>query len=212
MPLIQCYECKREISDAAKACPQCGAPISDSMKEEGTTTSTRGAKGFSTSGRFAPGLLLVLVTLIGIGGVFAYQEATQAAAKEQARAMQQAAERAEIQRKAQQRAEVLGNPNAFLKVSDVQIYDEGILNEYRQLSGFTVTNRSPLPLHEIKGTVEWFNKSGESTGVTPFSVKGALPAGDMKTFSSREGTLKSGTLQSAATSTRIVFEHVAIVE
>jgi hypothetical protein len=232
MPLIQCYECKRDISDAANACPQCGAPVSGSMKDrEGVTTTSAGSKGRNKAfGHFVPALLLVLVTLVGTGGVFAYQEAIQAAAeeearalqraaeqaeaskKEQARAMQQAAEQAEVKRKEQERAGVLENPGQFLKISDVQIHDEGILTAYRQLSGFTLTNRSPLPLHEIKGTVEWINESGESTGSTPFSIRGALPAGDMKTFSTRDGTLKSGTLQSAATRTRIAFEHVAIVE
>ena len=32
MALIPCYECSREISDKAPACPQCGAP-----KKKGTT-------------------------------------------------------------------------------------------------------------------------------------------------------------------------------
>lgn len=27
MPIIQCGECEREISNAAKACPGCGAPV-----------------------------------------------------------------------------------------------------------------------------------------------------------------------------------------
>lgn len=32
MPLIKCYECQRDISDRATACPSCGAPISTSTQ------------------------------------------------------------------------------------------------------------------------------------------------------------------------------------
>ena len=31
MALIQCYECEREISDKAPACPHCGAPKADAQ-------------------------------------------------------------------------------------------------------------------------------------------------------------------------------------
>jgi len=27
MALIKCYECEKEISDKAPACPHCGAPV-----------------------------------------------------------------------------------------------------------------------------------------------------------------------------------------
>ncbi len=35
MVLIKCYECKKEISDGAKACPHCGAPNLYEAAEQG---------------------------------------------------------------------------------------------------------------------------------------------------------------------------------
>lgn len=32
MALINCYECGKEISDAALACPNCGAPVKQTIK------------------------------------------------------------------------------------------------------------------------------------------------------------------------------------
>ncbi len=32
MAIIECYECKNSVSDKASACPHCGAPISNSLK------------------------------------------------------------------------------------------------------------------------------------------------------------------------------------
>ena len=32
MPLINCFECKHQISDQAKSCPSCGAPVNASYK------------------------------------------------------------------------------------------------------------------------------------------------------------------------------------
>ena len=29
MALIECRECKNQVSDSAKACPKCGAPVAD---------------------------------------------------------------------------------------------------------------------------------------------------------------------------------------
>lgn len=35
MALINCHECKKEISDSASSCPGCGAPISSSKPKKG---------------------------------------------------------------------------------------------------------------------------------------------------------------------------------
>ncbi len=37
MPLINCPECKREISDKAELCPQCGFRLNESSKANTTT-------------------------------------------------------------------------------------------------------------------------------------------------------------------------------
>jgi len=40
MALIKCYECEKEISDKAPACPHCGAPKEEQPPEHGTATVT----------------------------------------------------------------------------------------------------------------------------------------------------------------------------
>ena len=40
MVLIPCYECEKEISDKAPACPHCGAPKEEQPPEHGTATVT----------------------------------------------------------------------------------------------------------------------------------------------------------------------------
>ena len=35
MALINCHECKKEISDSASSCPGCGAPINSSQPKKG---------------------------------------------------------------------------------------------------------------------------------------------------------------------------------
>ena len=41
MALIKCYECSREISDKAPACPQCGAPKKKSSAPKKKATPER---------------------------------------------------------------------------------------------------------------------------------------------------------------------------
>ena len=40
MALISCSECGKQVSDKAKACPNCGAPISQSSAEPATNEPT----------------------------------------------------------------------------------------------------------------------------------------------------------------------------
>lgn len=48
MAIIQCYECKKEISDKATSCPNCGAPIKvDSISG---SNNEDGGSGLSRSG------------------------------------------------------------------------------------------------------------------------------------------------------------------
>jgi type II secretory pathway pseudopilin PulG len=162
--------------------------------------------------RVSPALVAILILLVGAVGYFFYQQRVEEEAREQALAMQRAAEQAEVKRRADQREEVLRNPNGFLETSEITSFDKGIINDYRQLTGFTLLNKSPFPLKELKGTVEWVNNDGESAGSTPFSLHGSISAGDTKKFSTDSGTMKSGTLQTGASKLRLKFEHVAIVE
>lgn len=226
MALICCPECARQISDSAAQCPQCGAPVGKSGSTAPSSPPSSGPPATATPGKrrtVSPVLIAILIAVVGgFGYVLYQQQAAEAAheqeqqaaeaAHEQALAMQRAAEEAEAKRKADQRAQVLQNPNGFFDVSEVVYFDKGIINDYRQLSAFTLLNKSPYPLHEMNGTIEWVKDNGESAGSTPFSLKGSIPAGDTKKFSKNDGTLESGTLQSDAANYRLKFEHVAIVQ
>jgi rubredoxin len=44
MALIECPDCKREVSDAAKACPHCGRPIADERRSFYTSAPARSAQ------------------------------------------------------------------------------------------------------------------------------------------------------------------------
>jgi hypothetical protein len=44
MALIQCPDCKREVSDAATACPHCGRPIADERRSFYTSAPARSAQ------------------------------------------------------------------------------------------------------------------------------------------------------------------------
>lgn len=67
MALINCSECKKEVSDRAAACPNCGAPIGVDRESVGSgvqhLTTTQG-----TSKALKLQTLLAVVTLI-MGGV-----------------------------------------------------------------------------------------------------------------------------------------------
>jgi hypothetical protein len=73
-------------------------------------------------------------------------------------------------------------------------------------------NKSQFPLRDLKGAVEWKNEKGESIGSTPFTLKGSIPSGDTKAFSSSAGTLSSGTIEGNANRVELKFTHVEIVE
>ena len=48
MALIKCYECGKEISDAAPACPSCGAPKKEAPKKHHYITSPIDGKRVNT--------------------------------------------------------------------------------------------------------------------------------------------------------------------
>jgi hypothetical protein len=161
------------------------------------------------------GLVLVLAVVGGVG-YFAWQARAEQERREELQqkelALVQAAAEAESNRRAQQRNDVLNNPNAFLDVSDIHSFDKGIINDYRQLVGFTVLNKSPFHLKAVKGDVEWLDGKGESIGSTPFTVNGSIPSGDTKKLRTNDGTLSSGTIQGNADKVKLKFTHVEIVE
>jgi len=65
MALIECSECGKSISDKAKACPQCGAPVSVSALEKPLRTFTPSMPGQDPK-RFG-WLALIAVVTCGLG-------------------------------------------------------------------------------------------------------------------------------------------------
>jgi RNA polymerase subunit RPABC4/transcription elongation factor Spt4 len=54
MALISCPDCKKQISDQADACPQCGHPMSTSIKcPNCKSTNVKKIGGLSKAGSFA---------------------------------------------------------------------------------------------------------------------------------------------------------------
>jgi len=63
MALINCPECKREISDKASACPGCGAPVGVTANSEEVTTIQETGKGLKAQQAVA-----ILLMIAGMAG------------------------------------------------------------------------------------------------------------------------------------------------
>lgn len=215
MALIECSECGKKISSAATACVQCGAPVTQSTSAA-APPSFAGDNARRRRRKVSPVRVGALVlVLAAVGGGMAYNGYRQRVADEanaQAAALLLAEQQAEEKRRADLRAAVLENPGRYLEESELKYFDKGIINNYRQLTGFALLNKSPFALRDLRGHVEWLNDNGEPAGSTPFSLKGSIPAGDTKRFSTDSGTMKSGTIESSASKARVTFSHAAIVE
>jgi uncharacterized membrane protein YdbT with pleckstrin-like domain len=66
MALIECSECKNAISDKAKACPQCGAPLSVSSAERALRTFTPSMLGQDAKRFFWLAVIAVLTCGLGL--------------------------------------------------------------------------------------------------------------------------------------------------
>jgi len=220
MALISCGECGKQVSDTAPASPNCGAPI---------RTAAVVAPVTAKPSRRGPVIGLVVLGVALIGGVFAYtsmqerdreaRRADIAAADARQQEIRRAAAEAEAnrkaeeeRRKAEERAQILKDPTPYLAVSELAFFDKGIINSYRQLTGFSLENKSPFHLKNLKGSVDWINSQGESVGSTPFSLKGSLASGDTKRFDVTSGTLKSGTIEASANQVKLRFQSASAVE
>ncbi|MCB1047534.1 MAG: zinc ribbon domain-containing protein [Calditrichaeota bacterium] len=216
MALISCPECGRSVSNTVVSCPQCGAPIepeaiaavnSESQSTRQDTSEDSIMRKKSSSIR-----LIVLVGLLLVAGYMLFQQRVERVAERKAQAIQKAAEQAEQQRISDLRNDVLQNPTQYLEVSDIQTYDKGIINDYRQLTGFILKNKSMFPLRDVSGSVEWLSASEAKLGSTTFKLAGSILAGDTKSFQIGNGSLESGTIQCSARRVKVVFEHVAFDE
>ena len=104
-------------------------------------------------------------------------------------------------------------PGTFLETSDLQYYDEGIINDYRQLTGVTILNKARYcAVKSAEGDVTWSDANGNRFGSTAFTLGRSIPAGATQRFSTTDGTLTSRTIQGAAVKAQITFTHVVVVE
>jgi uncharacterized membrane protein len=137
-------------------------------------------------------------------------DAAREAREQQRQQQEQQRQEQEAARVEQERRDV--RAGKYLVTSNLEFFDKGIINDYRQVVGVTVMNRSKYAVTNMSGNVEWIDDSGAATGSVPFSFGGSLPAGDTRRFSQSDGSLRNGTLQTSAKRARIVFTRVDIVE
>jgi len=107
---------------------------------------------------------------------------------------------------------VVATPSQFLESSELEYFDKGIINDYRQLTSARVLNKSRFALRDIQGEVDWIDDNGQKVGSVPFFLKGSIPAGDTKHFTKEGGTLINGTLETSANRAKIRFTSVKLVE
>lgn len=110
-------------------------------------------------------------------------------------------------------AKLTSKPDTVLETSDLQYVDEGIINDYRQLTGVTVLNKARYcAVKTAEGDVTWFDANGGRFGSTAFTLRRSIPAGATQRFSTADGTLTSRTIQGAAVKAQITFTHVDVIE
>jgi hypothetical protein len=140
-------------------------------------------------------------------------------AREEAQARQLAAvdaareaERRAAEAKEREKQNLRQQPDRYLSTSGVLYHDKGIINDYRQVIGMTVLNRSAYPVTSLQGEVEWQTNAGQVVGKMPFTLTGSVPAGGTVQFSESAGTLQNGTIQTSATRALVRFTSLQIVE
>lgn len=176
-------------------------------------------KGCATNVLAILGVVFLLLVL-GIGGVVAmamYARNEQETAEREASRDRQRRDDEAAAQAAQEAAKLEAEKQKvrtgqYLTTSDLTYYDKGIINDYRQLTGMAVLNRSKFPVMNLSGDVEWIWDNGARAASMPFVLKGSIAAGDTKTFSTSDGSMQNGTVQTGATKVRIHFTNVDIVE
>ncbi|MFL5344167.1 MAG: hypothetical protein ACJ8AT_05205 [Hyalangium sp.] len=147
--------------------------------------------------------VFVLPLLLLIAGCESEAEKARKMAEERARADRVLFE--------QRKTEVLTAPGRFLETSDLAYFDKGIINDYRQLIGVKVTNRSAVPVKLGKGRIVWLTDKGEELGSSPLTFKGTLAPGAEMKFSTSDGSLTSGTIQGRASKAKIEFTEIEVI-
>ena len=106
------------------------------------------------------------------------------------------------------RRQLVTNPEPLLEESNLEIFDKGLVNNYRELLSVDVLNKSHVAVRNLSGTIQWMDANGATFGWTPFWIKGSIVAGDTKRFAKEGGTLLTGgTIQGSAVAAVLVFTH-----
>ncbi|MFZ4580761.1 MAG: hypothetical protein ACOYOB_20450 [Myxococcota bacterium] len=113
---------------------------------------------------------------------------------------------------AKEKAELEKSPAVFIQAADMESFDKGLVNDYRELVGVRLTNRSRFGVTNISGRVDWLTDASELVGSSPVEFKGTLAAGANVVFTKDAGTLSSGTIQDAGTKARLEITKVTVVE
>jgi hypothetical protein len=236
---VFCSKCGRGISAAggaplaAGAAPMPFAPAASPAQNAPHTPTSAVSKVVLIGGLMAlvvVGVCVVVVLMLSRGGASTPSQADQAttgAAPQPGTAatspagpqVDEAATLAAAQltqqaaaRTAQAKASLRTNPSKYLDASDVGVHDKGIVNSYRELTSLTVLNRSAFAVDSVQGEVDWFDSGGSKIGSTTFTLAGSIPASATVVFSKAQKNLVSGTLQGKATTERVRFTAVNLVE
>ena len=216
-----------EQARAVAAAPRAAAPVAAPAAAPSPVYAAQPKAASNAAGIMA----LIIIVGVGVGGgVYFINSAAevveegvaQAAVQQQSqteetarRVAEEERVRQEQERKAAEEAErssIAANPGSVLEALKHGTYDEGVFNDYTQLSTITILNRSKYGLRKISGTAEWFDDSGNLVGSTPFEVGGSIPAGDTKVFSTQNGTLTSGTIKGEGKKLRLKYGPAEIVQ
>jgi hypothetical protein len=80
------------------------------------------------------------------------------------------------------------------------------------LVSLTVSNASHFPVGDLRGEITWTDVRGVSLGTATFLLKGSLPAGATKTFSTADGSLASpGAVEGVAAQSTVSFTRVSVL-
>jgi hypothetical protein len=139
------------------------------------------------------------------------QAAASAAVSEAAQAL--AAASAPRRRTANdERIEIGAMPENYLKTSNVRSDDKGGPHHSLQLVSLTVSNTSHFPVGGLRGEISWTDVRGASLGTATFLLKGSLPAGETKTFSTADGSLASpSVVEGVAAQSTVSFTRVSLL-
>lgn len=204
-----CTQCGNSNGPEARFCARCGSAVTADDSATPAATAATVAQGPTAQAKTpvrAPFAIVGIAVLFFAVAFFAF---TSLSSKPQASS---AATPSSEDPREQAKAALLRSPSQFLDVSEAEYFDKGIINDYRQLVHLTVLNRSAFAVQNVSGTVDWYNQQGNNVGSIPFTVPGSIASGETKSFSTRDGTLKTETLQTKAKTGKVRITHVDIVE